>query len=695
MTEWQFLRPWWFLALLPLAALLAALWRAGRRGDAWRGLVDAHLLPHLLVGAAGQPRRLPLALLALGWLMAVTALAGPVHERLPQPVFAATAKRVILLDLSPSMNAADLSPTRLARARFEVLDLLAATREGQVALVAFGPDPFIVSPLSGDAKTIAAQVPQLSTDLLPVPGPRRTERALAMAGELLTQAGARHGEVILVTDGLGGAASSTTGSAAGYAAEAAARTLADAGHRVSVLGVGTAQGAPVPDAGGGFTADRGGAIPMSRLDREGLAELARAGGGRYVELDAGDADTRALTATVAADLAAREDLERQDLSADQWREEGPWLLLLLLPLAAFAFRRGWLLPALAAVFILPPHPAQALDWAGLWQRPDQQGSRLLDAGDAPAAAARFADPDWRAAARYRGGDYAGALADLEGRTGPEADYNRGNALTRLGRLDEAIAAYQKTLDQDPAHPDASANLDLVKRLKEQQQPEQQGGQGKPDQKQQQDQQQQQDQNGQQVQQGRQGQQGQQGQSGQQDQQGQAGQEGQQGQSGQQDQQGQSGQQDQQGQPGQDQQDKQAGQGQQDQSAQESGQDRKDDSPRGDQAARTGQAGQPDAGDLTAGTPKDEALVRLPESAKQDTDQEGKASATPVTARPADGTPAGRKAAAQAPGVEDLDPREREQRQSMEAQLRRVPDDPAGLLRQRFRLQQLRREGRLP
>ena len=641
MTDWQFLRPWWFLALLPLAGLFAALWRAGRGGEVWRGLVDAHLLPHLLVGAAGQPRRLPLGLLALGWLLAVTALAGPVRERLPQPMFAATAKRVILLDLSPSMNAADLSPSRLARARFEVLDLLAATREGQVALVAFGPDPFIVSPLSGDAKTIAAQVPQLSTDLLPVLGARRTERALAMAGELLTQAGARHGEVILVTDGLGNAAGP---------AEAAARALADAGHRVSVLGVGTAQGAPVPDAAGGFTAGRGGSIPMSRLDRAGLAELARVGGGRYVELDAGDADTRALTAAGAVDLAAREELERQDLSADQWREEGPWLLLLLLPLAALAFRRGWLLPALAVVFVLPPHPAQAFDWAGLWQRQDQQGSRLLDAGDAPAAAARFADPDWRAAARYRGGDYAGALADLEGRTGPEADYNRGNALARLGRLDDAITAYEKTLDADPTHPDARANLDLVKRLKEQQEPEQQGGQGKQDQdqKQPQDQKQQQDQNGQQ---------------------------GEQGQSERQDQQGQS--------------------GQQDPSAQEAGQDRKDGSPQGDQAGRTGQAGQPDAGDLTAGTPKDEAEVSLPESTKQDTDQEGKAGATAASARPADGPSAEPKAAAQAPGIEDLDPREREQRQSMEAQLRRVPDDPAGLLRQRFRLQQLRREGRLP
>jgi hypothetical protein len=140
--ELHFLRPYWFLALVPLLLILiglwVGLWRARRAGTAWQGLVDAHLLPHLLVGEPGRPRRLPLVLLALAWLMGVVALAGPVRERLPQPVFSTTAKRVILLDLSPSMNAADVAPSRLARARFEVLDLLAASREGQVALIAFG-----------------------------------------------------------------------------------------------------------------------------------------------------------------------------------------------------------------------------------------------------------------------------------------------------------------------------------------------------------------------------------------------------------------------------------------------------------------------------------------------------------------------------------------------------------------------------
>jgi hypothetical protein len=117
--------------------------------------------------------------------------------------------------------------------------------------------------------------------------------------------------------------------------------------------------------------------------------------------------------------------EAPSLESDQWREEGPWLLLALLPLAALAFRRGWLVPMLACAIILPPTPGWAFGWSDLWWRADQQAARQLEAGAEAAAAARFQDPAWRAAASYRAGDYARALAALADVPDPEADYNRG------------------------------------------------------------------------------------------------------------------------------------------------------------------------------------------------------------------------------------------------------------------------------
>lgn len=240
LADFHFLRPLWLTLLLPLALLLWRLLRSGGERDPWRAVVDPHLLARLLVDGGGAVRRLPLALLAIGWLLLVLALAGPTWARLPQPVFSAQQFRVVALDLSPSMNAADVPPSRLARARFEVLDLLHQAREGQTALLAYASEPYVVSPITTDVDTIVDQVPELTSALLPVNGPRRTDLALAEAGDLLKQAGAPNGEVILVTDGLTQPA----------AAMAAAETLREQGYRVSVLGVGTAQwGAGAPCAG--------------------------------------------------------------------------------------------------------------------------------------------------------------------------------------------------------------------------------------------------------------------------------------------------------------------------------------------------------------------------------------------------------------------------------------------------------------
>ena len=465
MSDFHFLRPLWLWALLPLGLLLWRLWRVDTDRDAWRDVIDRHLLPHLLVAGDGGAGHRPLVLLGLGWLLAVVALAGPTWERLSQPLYEARQFRVIVLDLSPSMNATDLAPSRLARARFEVLDLLRQSNEGQTALLAYGAEPFVVAPLTTDAATIAAQVPSLDTGLLPVQGPRRTDLALDSAVDLLRQAGAPDGQVILLTDGLDH----------GDAAVAAASRLRDGGYRLWILGMGTQSGGPVTGPDGSLLKDARGAIVVPSLDVDALKALAAAGGGRYVGATPDDRDIDALKQ--GAGVHSGEQSETQHLEADQWREGGPWLLALLLPLAALAFRRGWLGPLLLLVCMAPAPDAYAFDWAGLWQRPDQQAAGLLQRGQAGVAAQVFERPDWRAAAHYQASDYQQALQLLQDLPGPDNEYNRGNALAHLDRLDEALAAYDRVLASVPDHADARYNRDLVQRLLEQQQQQQQQQQG--------------------------------------------------------------------------------------------------------------------------------------------------------------------------------------------------------------------------
>src|SRR5262249_54427880 len=152
-----------------------------------------------------------------------------------------------------SMDANDLKPSRLALARLKLLDLLERRAEGQTALIVYAAQPFVVSPLTNDAKTIAALVESLATELMPAQG-SRADRALALAADLLKQAGMASGDVLLITDGT---------DARDAAAAAAVRAH---GLRVSVLGIGTAEGAPIPLARGGLYTNPKGDIVIARLD---------------------------------------------------------------------------------------------------------------------------------------------------------------------------------------------------------------------------------------------------------------------------------------------------------------------------------------------------------------------------------------------------------------------------------------------
>lgn len=461
MSEFHFLRPLWLLAL-PVGWWLIWLWLgagSSRRGG-WRRVVDERLRPYVLTAPdALRAHRLPLAAALLAWTLAVVALAGPSADRIEVPAFRSEDALVVALDLSRSMNAADVEPDRVTRAKLKVLSLLERRESGQTALVVFSAHAFTVTPLTSDTRTISALVSSLSTDIMPSRG-SRPEAGLARAGQLLRQTGLRRGEVLLVTD---------TGPT--EAGRDAARELVSDGFRVHVLAVGTAEGGPIADDDGGFVLDSAGDVVVPQVDFEALDGLASAGNGRFARLAADDSDLDRLLPRAATPLgrapAGSDAGDGRDLGADVRRDDGVWLVVLLLPLLALTFRRGWI-AAVAAVLVLPAPRASAFEWADLWKRPDQQGMEALEA-DAPAEAAeRFEDPEWRAVAQYRAGEFEDSARSLTGIDSAEALYNRGTALAKAGQIRAAIAAYERALELEPGHADAEHNKALLEELLEQQ-----------------------------------------------------------------------------------------------------------------------------------------------------------------------------------------------------------------------------------
>ncbi len=604
MSELHLMRPEWLWLALPAIVLAYALWRRQARRGNWRSVIAADLLPYLVGENAGETRHNLVPALLLGWLLACLAAAGPSFTKIPQPVHQKQDAMVLLYDLSYSMKSQDLAPSRADRARQKLKDLLAKRREGQTGLIAFAGDAHIVAPLTDDVPTINNLLPALHPDMMPVPG-SDAAHAVALGLSLLRSAGIRGGKILLLTDGV-----------SEDAAADIRRQLRGSGAGLTVMGVGTAEGAPIPLPRGGFLKDDNGAIVMPRLEEGTLRELAVSVGGQYTPMRIDDSDLQQLLA--APMLTGAEQTLALERTADTWEDQGYLLLLLVLPLVLALFRRGWVLGLVVAPLLLVPAPAShAQGWSDLWATPDQQGQRALQHGDAGAAAGLFEDPGWAGTAAYEAGDFDAAVEHFSALPDADGWYNRGNALARAGRLEDALAAYNESLQLEPGRDDALANRALVEQLKEQQEQQQQ-----------------------QQQQQQQGDQGEDGESGQQDQQ-------------------QGEQQSESGAGNESQGDSQPGA--QDNTEESRRQAQGDSAPDGDRQERE-QAREDDA------------------EAEEGTAQQARADTT-------EGEENGEELAAAEPTPEEL-----ERNQAMEQWLRRVPDDPSGLLREKFRYEsRLRRE----
>ena len=486
LLDFHFIRPLWLLALPVLGLLLWQLWRRSLRPEGnWSKVIDADLMSALGDSSPGVASKLPLWLLAAAWLLAVIALAGPSWEKLPQPVYQKQDALVILLDLSPSMYAGDIEPSRLVQAQREILDVLRLRNEGMTALVAYANDAHVVTPLTDDSATIALLLPTLQPGMMPSIG-NQPLAALKLAAQLVENSPVQSARVLFVTDGI-----------PREDFPALEQLAANANLRLSILGIGTATGAPIPLSQGGFLKDSRGEMVVAGLNDAELSAWALGSPLRYQQSNVSDRDIEQLLQAGAAELSSggieAVDVEQQ---FDTWLDAGPWLVLALLPLALLAFRRGWLLGLVATGLLLPSQESYAFSWSDLWQTDDQQGFSLLQQGEAEQAAGTFSDPQWQAAARYRAGDYSGAAEAFANDDSSDGHYNRGNALARSGELEQALEAYDRSLELDPDNADAASNRELVEDLiqqQQQQQQQQQSGDDQDDQQQDQDQEQQQNQ----------------------------------------------------------------------------------------------------------------------------------------------------------------------------------------------------------
>ncbi|WP_418142038.1 VWA domain-containing protein [Marinobacter sp. MA] len=461
-ADFHFLRPFWLLLLLLLSILYLAF-RQMRLGDSgWSRLIPARLLSPLIRhnGSSGKTAKSPLAPATAALVILSLALAGPAWREAPTPLKQPGDSLVIALDLSLSMLATDVEPDRLTRAKRKIRDILALREGSLTGLLVFSGDAHVVTPLTDDGRTIEGMLNVLDPVIMPATG-NRADLAVARAKELLQQGAPGEGRILLITDNISDRYTGTIRD-----------TLSGIGYALNTLVVGTEEGGPIPLARRGFIRENDD-IVISRATPQALSQLADSTGGRSHELTLDDTDIHSLNLSPKDSDDWQE--SEEGLTVSRWQDDGYWLLWLALPLVLLGWRRGAF--SALALILLPvwPQPAAAISWDELWQREDQRAPELIE--KSPEAAARqMEDPEWRGSALYRSGQFEGAAQAFARSQGPRASYNRGNALARAGKLQEALAAYDAALEQAPDMEDARHNRKIVEELLNQQQQDQEGGQ---------------------------------------------------------------------------------------------------------------------------------------------------------------------------------------------------------------------------
>ena len=440
-------RPWWLLLLPLLGWLLWQLWHRQKRAGRWQMILPPAFHSALLSGGNGRDSKLPWVALGVAWLLTILALLGPSWERVEQASQKPADPLVVILELTPEMLATDVTPNRLEQARRKLFDLLQNRSDAQTAIVVYAGSAHTLVPLSDDLSTSRNLLEALKPSLMPQTG-HRADLAVTKALALLSQGALGDGRILLIGSSL-----------TELEREGIQQALDGKSTRFLMLGIGTAEGAPITQEDGSFLKDDQGAILVPHLDEPNLKAFVNGLDGRYRHARLDDADLRAL-GLLDGPRNLRND--GQTLRLDSWADQGYWLLLPLLLLAACAGRRGWLL-CLPLLFLLP-QPSHAFDFEDLWLRPDQQGLHLLKKKRPAEAAQHFQDRQWQGVALYEAGDYSGAAQRFAEGNDAHAHYNRGNALAKGGELEAALDAYDQALERQPDLRPAQTNKALVESL---------------------------------------------------------------------------------------------------------------------------------------------------------------------------------------------------------------------------------------
>ncbi len=464
MTDWQlelqylsqfhFLRPWWLVALIPLGTILYLRWKASS-DEARFAFFPAHLRKALTVQRSGWKNQLPLKMLMLMLVLSVLVCAGPAWQRQASPFGEDAASLMILLDNTESMLQKDVAPSRLARAKHKITELIHLRTGGQTGLMVYAGSSHVAMPLTKDNQVILPYLSALDPDIMPVSG-KAPQSALPLLKE---QIEANKGNsVLLITDGIDATAIG-----------AFERFFEQNPYQLVILAIGNQD-----------------VIVDSPMDIRSLRSLADKTNGKLIEMSVDNTDVNQINRQIERFMLINSD------SSMPWQDEGYRLLYPLVLLMLLWFRKGWLvkwsLVLVVAMPLMAPQQAMAemvkskteqatqieqktfLDtsiqwWMDLWLTQEQQAQRLFNNGEYKEAAAHYQAPIDKGIAYYYAGEFKLAHSSFMQDSTPLGFYYAASALARQREFIAARALLRQLSEMkdipDQLQQDIAHNLKVI------------------------------------------------------------------------------------------------------------------------------------------------------------------------------------------------------------------------------------------
>ena len=468
LTYFHFLRPWWLL-LIPLAFLL--FWQFQKSQNVierYQKFVAPHLLKHLIIGTKKKWSFRPIHMIIVIIVIGAIAIAGPTWKRELPPFTEDKAPLTIALSLSESMDAIDISPRRLERAKQKIRELLKLRPGARTALFVYAGSAHMVLPLTTDSKIIELFLSSLSSGLMPKDGSNTLEVLNAVTDYLSDEE--VPGTILFITDEI-----------ERKSFKAISEISDSSRNQVIVLAVGTSKGGPITMGNNRFRLNKSGSRKIAKLDVDNFKLLRDDYNIPVTTITIDNSDIEWIQKNIQTHLQVVQQAEAKT----KWIEYGYYLLFPIVVLMLFWFRKGWLVKWVAYVLFylsfnvnfinaqdslkssIDSDSIEANNWEwfwDLWMTNDQQGRYYFEEGNYQKASDKFEDIMWKGISFYKSEKYEDAINQFAMMNSAESNFYLGNSYAMIKNYELAKKRYKEARTHINIFPEAEFNLKLIEEI---------------------------------------------------------------------------------------------------------------------------------------------------------------------------------------------------------------------------------------